>query len=294
MSHDIDFKKIKKQKTIDSIFVNKFKIIQKLLKIEKDSSSLVDEKNLTRYQSALNYLNQISEVKLNQSISEEYFSKHQSPQSLDQKINIWKYAAVAALFLIFLIFPFKYFFDSKTGKNYIVIEDFKKSLGIFSDQIVKEIPGTDQDFDEIQNSKAIEKSESTAQQIVTNQNKPNKPQVEATVNTAAKDNTVKKIEGRGFLFRGKAQVINLDMSSKKIVDQLIQLGASKAGEVELGWAKGNMRYFHFTIPEIKYDDVTKLFNGYGSFNISKEAHPRIMPKEISRFIIEVTEKNTSK
>jgi hypothetical protein len=294
MSFEIDFKNIKQNKKQNSDFVNKFRIIQALLDIEKEDSIFFDKQTVDKYQNTLNYLNKISDMKLKNTFLAEYLPKEQSPKNLElQKIHLWKYAVTIVALLAIVFFPIRYFYEKNPGKSYIVIEDFKKSLGIFSDQIAKEIPGQNQEADEMLDSSSPAPVPAASNQIVISQNQLTKTQT-PTVVKAAPGNEVKAVEARGFLYRGKVQVVNLDVTSKKLAEILTQLGASKAGEVELGWTKGNMKYFHFTIPESKYSEVMKVFNTFGKLSLSKEAHPRVMPKEISRYIVEVTELNTAK
>lgn len=98
-----------------------------------------------------------------------------------------------------------------------------------------------------------------------------------------------KVSG-GFLFRGTIQVTNLDPTANKFVEQINELGGRKAGEVELGWVRGNTRYFHFTMPEAKYADFEKLIAEHGKPVLTKEPHPRKMPEGIVRIILVVSEK----
>lgn len=96
---------------------------------------------------------------------------------------------------------------------------------------------------------------------------------------------------RGFLYRGTLATTNVEATTPKLVEILSQLGGRKAGQVALGWRKGQGSYFHFTIPEAKYEELEKLLREYGTLVISKEKHDRVMPEGIIRLIIEVGEKN---
>lgn len=289
MNNDIDYIKIKKNQKIESNFVNKFKIIQTLLKTEKIESINFEDAQINKYKKTLNYLNQVSDLKLKNSFSSDYLLNGQQVVKSDkQNLHLWKITSVTCFLLLLAFFPIKFFVGNKTDQNYLIIEEFKRSFGIVSEQIVKEIPGPSQEIDEISNEKKVDHLESSPNNNFANTDQISKEKpIESS--QLKKDLTPKSAESQGFLYRGKAQVINLDMTAKKLVELLAQLGASKAGEVELGWTKGNMRYFHFTIPEAKYNDVIKVFNSYGKFDLKKETHPRVMPKEISRFIVEVTE-----
>lgn len=94
----------------------------------------------------------------------------------------------------------------------------------------------------------------------------------------------------GFLYRGKLAVTNLEAIGPKIRDKIMELGGRKAGEVELGWQKTpETAYYHFTIPEAKYEELQTFLEGYGTAKIDKEKHPRIMPDGIIRLIITADE-----
>lgn len=95
---------------------------------------------------------------------------------------------------------------------------------------------------------------------------------------------------RGFLYRGRLQVTNVEAVTPKLVEFVNTAGGRKAGQVDLGWQKGQGSYFHFTIPEAKYEELEAFFREYGTLVISKERHERIMPEGIIRLIVEVEEK----
>jgi len=82
-----------------------------------------------------------------------------------------------------------------------------------------------------------------------------------------------------------------DQSSKRTLSIKVQeLGGRKAGQVELGWFKGDSSYFHFTMPESRYEELQEFFKEYGQLSIQQEAHERVMPEGIRRIIITVYEK----
>jgi hypothetical protein len=94
----------------------------------------------------------------------------------------------------------------------------------------------------------------------------------------------------GYLYRGQIAVTNLEAVGPKIVEKILELGGRKAGEVELGWQKTpGSAYFHFTIPEAKYEELQAFLSGYGTAKITKGEHPRVMPDGIVRLIITVDE-----
>ena len=99
----------------------------------------------------------------------------------------------------------------------------------------------------------------------------------------------KKI-GEGAIYRGRVDVTNLEVVGPKIAEKVIELGGRKAGEVELGWQKTpGEAYFHFTLPEAKYEELLQFLGTYGPPKIKKEKHPRVMPDGIIRLIVTIDE-----
>lgn len=105
----------------------------------------------------------------------------------------------------------------------------------------------------------------------------------------ATTNTTKKEVGTGFLYRGVLHTSNVPVITPKLIEEVTKLGGRKAGEVELGWKKGTGSYFHFTMPQSKYEDLNKTLATYGKLKLQKENHERVMPDGIIRLIILVEE-----
>lgn len=97
----------------------------------------------------------------------------------------------------------------------------------------------------------------------------------------------------GSLYRGQVEVTNLDATTAKFIEQITVAGGRKAGEVELGWEKGKTRYFHFTIPEARYEEFLGFAGQYGTVQINREPHPRLMPEGIVRVILVLREQGGS-
>lgn len=98
------------------------------------------------------------------------------------------------------------------------------------------------------------------------------------------------IAGGGFLYRGELAVTNLSVVGPKITEKIKELGGRKAGGVELGWQKSpTSTYYHFTLPEAKYQELANFMGTYGKTHLNKEKHPRVMPDGIIRLIITVDE-----
>ncbi len=90
---------------------------------------------------------------------------------------------------------------------------------------------------------------------------------------------------RGFVYRAFMTLGDLENIAPKITQQMKELGAEKAGEVELGWRRGTGRYYHFSIPEPNEQKLLEALRVYGPVRISKDPHPRVMPDGQVRFIL---------
>lgn len=90
---------------------------------------------------------------------------------------------------------------------------------------------------------------------------------------------------RSFVYRAFMTLSDLENIAPKITQQIKELGAEKAGEVELGWRRGSGRYYHFTIPESNEQKLLENLRVYGPVRISKDPHPRVMPEGQVRFIL---------
>lgn len=94
----------------------------------------------------------------------------------------------------------------------------------------------------------------------------------------------------GYVYRGTVRIASLEVNGAKITDYIKSLGGRKAGDVELGWKKGpKVLYYHFTIPESKYEELKNFMENFGRTKLSKDKHPRKMPQGIIRLIVEVEE-----
>lgn len=104
----------------------------------------------------------------------------------------------------------------------------------------------------------------------------------ATTNTAV---GVGAKSSRGFVYRAFMTLADIENVAPKITQQLKELGAEKAGEVELGWRRGTGRYYHFSISDSNEQRLLETLRGYGPVRISKDPHPRVMPDGQVRFIL---------
>jgi hypothetical protein len=92
----------------------------------------------------------------------------------------------------------------------------------------------------------------------------------------------------GGLFRGRLIVTDVQQVIGVVREKIINLGGKKAGEVELGWMKNETTsYFHFSFPEENNADLENYLKQFGKVQLVFEPHPRMMPKGIKRYIIEI-------
>lgn len=116
------------------------------------------------------------------------------------------------------------------------------------------------------------------------------PKVPPVAETKA-DTSVKPATGAGGLFRGTLFVTDLAAANEKIKKRMNELGATKAGEVELGWLKSpNLAYYHYIISEKNMQEAEAVMRESGSLHVKFEPHPRKVPVGSKRFIIEVKQK----
>lgn len=117
------------------------------------------------------------------------------------------------------------------------------------------------------------------------------PAATAAVATTSKPvSTVaeKAVATAGGLYRGTLFVTDLTGANEKIKTRMNELGATKAGEVALGWLKSpNLAYYHFIIDEKNMAEAEAFMRKSGILQMKFEPHPRKVPVGSRRFIIEV-------
>lgn len=177
----------------------------------------------------------------------------------------------------------------------IVIQEVEKktsSLEPQSDIALESLP-KQTEIEKVENPETVVAAaepevKAEAPAVVRDESKP----VDTQVADNKKEDVAKNKSGvpQGGLFRGVIKVKKLAESNKKILAKLSELGAAKAGEVELGWIKSkNTAYYHFTLPEDNIDAAKDYLKQFGALKIKFEAHPRLIPAGQKRFIIEVKE-----
>lgn len=124
--------------------------------------------------------------------------------------------------------------------------------------------------------------------------KPSEPVVSSPVTTSNATAAVVSEDlpsEAGGLFRGHLIVEDVDAANVQLMKQLEKLGATKAGEVALGWKKTEkIAYYHYVITEKNIAEANKNFRQLGKLVLKFEKHPRSIPAGSRRFIIEVEQK----
>lgn len=99
---------------------------------------------------------------------------------------------------------------------------------------------------------------------------------------------------KGFIYRGFMSLSDIEQHVPQITQDIIDLGGEKAGQVELGWQRPMGNYYHFTLPEDKYDQLLEDLKAFGPVRIYKEPHARVMPKGTIRIILWVEDARSKK
>lgn len=212
----------------------------------------------------------------------------------------------ASLLTIFMFFQFTDIYNPfRKADKAVIIQQFEKKhvdeakqteIAYESIPLEPMSPEVEPEADESEMPTEVETSAETDTKLRV---KPKLAVKEAPTRTPLKEQTLVKqtvvktlnIESadyRGGLYRGTLVVNNLQIDNQQIRTKLIELGAKKAGEVDLGWFKSkNMAYYHFIIPEANMAISDEYLKKIGRLDIKFETHPRLIPAGTKRFIIEV-------
>jgi hypothetical protein len=109
------------------------------------------------------------------------------------------------------------------------------------------------------------------------------PAIEASAKSATSSNT--KTVSQGLLYRMMMRVPDIAQKTADVKRRIQDMGAAKAGNVELGWRKPNGNYFHFSFPESRYQTLLSVLGEYGSVRVYKNPHERVMPEGQIRVIL---------
>lgn len=273
--------------------------------------------DMQKIQNGMNYLEVLAQTK----VSEALLEKVKQPSSyldnllLKMKFQDWSpgfrlgiEASLVAIgvVVIALVLPWQRIFDFKIDTSDLVLSEITKKFEsknpAEAEISSKEETSDKSDLsfpDEVSGTAAVVAAASTTTSSTTSTTikaiaKNTAPAAAAavavvptTTTTLAAATDTKRV---GYLYRGTIGITNAKAATVKLVEKLTALGARKAGNVELGWSKGPGSYFHFTMPESAYQEMTAAFQEYGPLSITKERHERVMPEGIVRVIITVDEK----
>lgn len=268
------------------------------IKKEVDKSkSLQDE--LFHIKTGLGYLKDMHEIKISTFLIEEikteksYIQQIQNTLSVSQwppivKWTIEAFVIIFAVVLMTVLTPWgrvKDFVFRESQTELILAEVTKKNnTEAIIDAEIK-------DGDLKKGSDSFEDEE--APQVIVASNPPAVPAVPVK-NTAAtspkKEANIDDGKKQGFVYRGTAAIVNAQAGAAKLKSKIVEFGGRKAGEVELGWRRNQGDYyFHFTIPESRYEELQNYAKTLGELKLSRDPHPRVMPSGIIRIILTAEE-----
>lgn len=253
------------------------------VKSEIERSQLFQDE-LVKIQIGLKYFDQMFEVKISSALTDEiqgrksylhlirrYLSLSQWPPIV--KWTLEAFVIILVVVLLTVLVPWnqiREFALQESQTELILAEVLKKSEELVPQNQVEKVADTSKFDDEVPKPTKIVAAP-----------------VKVAVVAAVKSEEVKK---QGFVYRGTAKIVNVEVGSAKLKEKIVELGGRKAGEVELGWKRNQGDYyFHFTIPESKLSELEEYLKSVGEVQLSRDQHPRIMPSGIVRFIFTTEE-----
>lgn len=297
------------------------KAVEEHLKFSRDA-----QMDLAKIQNGQSYAERLSKTVVSQPIIEHISQEKTYFSELLQKSNFEKWpigfkwglealAAVSVIVLVLTLAPWEKLMKvsiSPGSKDAILAEVTKEKSNVeavadkkddskykYADEgapVVASTPVTIPSVELPPAAKVVEsKKEEASKKVPAKEVKVAATATAPETKTAAVDKTseamdVAKPQSGGFLYRGGISITNIEMVGPKVTEKILEFGGRKAGDVELGWKKTEKSmYYHFTIPEAKYQDLITYLSAYGKLKISKEKHPRVMPDGIIRLIVTVDE-----
>lgn len=266
--------------------------------------------DIRKIQNGLDYCHKLGEIKVSETLINQISMPSSYGQVLLEKIRFDQWspslklgieASVVALgiTLFALIIPWHKLMDLRIGSGDVVLSELERDV---PSTIVAESETTPKEDISFPDDGAVEPPKTTVTAVATTptttttittttvvaKNRPPAQPTQAAATVAAMTTDEKR---QGELYRGDIDVTNVRAITPKLVERIQELGGRKAGQVDLGWNKtGTSSYFHFTMPESRYEELLALFKEYGILKIQKEKHERVMPEGILRMIITVDEK----
>ncbi len=281
--------------------------VEEYVKSSRDAQA-----DIQRINDGLNYVEHLSDITVSDALLENFKTPSSYLQVLLRKLRFddWSpgikmglevmVVAVGVISLT-LVIPWHKLMDvSWSGKKDIVLSEVQKTKMTAQDVEVSGSPEETTVVFPDEADKSTKKPSAAKEQTPPQKPAPSVPVVAAVTPAPVPDKpkaTAKAVKEeasgekhQGYLFRGLIRATNVSAVTPKFVEKITELGGRKAGEVELGWKKGNSSYFHFTIPESKQQALVDFAKDYGGLTLSKEKHDRVLPEGIVRVIFSIEEK----
>lgn len=102
--------------------------------------------------------------------------------------------------------------------------------------------------------------------------------------TAAPEPTAQPLP-QGELYRVAMKLPGIETKVADFTAKILELGGTKAGQVQLGWRKPNGNYFHFALPQANYTALMQFLGAHASVRMNKIKHTRVMPEGQIRVIL---------
>lgn len=265
--------------------------------IEK-SKALQDE--LFQIKTGLGYFKNMHELKISSLLIEEiksdksYFQQVTHFLSLNQwpPIVKWTIEAFVIIFVVVLVTVMtpwgkvKEIVFQESQTELILAEVTKKNRTDEYAQVENQSP------DSKKNIESFEDEETPVVTAASENVKAELPKVVSInqIDTPKKIVKTEDVKKQGFVYRGTASIVNAQAGASKLKSKIVEFGGRKAGEVELGWRRNQGDYyFHFTIPESRFQELEGYVKSLGELKMSRDPHPRVMPSGIIRIILTTEE-----
>lgn len=255
--------------------------------IEQSSELAQVEKSMIQ---GLDYIQKLSHLKINEAELPSYPQKEQWAEQIATWFTLSK-RWVLPIFLLISLFGLKFYLDQA---GYINESDTLVQQPMSSHRVVTLASGV---------LPGITKKSDLKPRVIAQVEKPINDKVETKkisnldkeidLKQARNINSVVELQdssASGYVIRAEVKTNNLDDVTQSFLSDLNKLSPKKAGEVDLGWEKSkNIRYFHFTVATQHEFLIKNLMLKLGKIKWSKDPHPRKMPKDTIRFIIQIIE-----
>lgn len=254
--------------------------------IKQNSDLAMVEQSMTQ---GLSYIQSLSHIKI---IETELPSYPQGAQWTEQLMVWFNFSKrwVLPVILLFGLFGLKFYLDQA---GYTRETDTLAQQPMSSHRVVTlaagVLPSASSEPDK--NERGLAQLESSSNSKVANSKDIESVEINKLKQARVINNVVEsEVTTSGYVIRAELKTKDLDLVTQSFLIDLNKLSPKKAGEVELGWEKAqNIRYFHFTVGTQHELLIKDLMTKFGKLKWSKDPHPRKMPKETVRFIIQIIE-----